>query len=64
MNLYSLEQLTRQHQNELIEEGLREAMVRQAHSSTEKRRFPLRLIRIVGAGLTTIVRQIAITLGF
>jgi hypothetical protein len=64
MNYYSMEQIARERQNKLVEEGLREARVRWAQRESGQRRFPLRLIRIVGAGFAIIVRQIAITLGF
>ena len=64
MNYYSLDQLARQRQNELVEEQLREARVRRAQRESGQRRYPLRLIRIVGAGLAGIIKQAALILGF
>lgn len=63
MNYYSLEQIARQHQGQLVEEQLREARVRRAQRESEQRRPPLRLIRIVGASLSAVIRQIALALG-
>lgn len=63
MNYYSLEQIARQHQGQLVEEQLREARVRRAQRESGQRRSPLRLIRIMGSSLSAVIRQVILTLG-
>jgi hypothetical protein len=64
MNHFSIDLLARQRQNELVEEGLREALLRRSRPALGQRHFALVLIQILGVGLAVIVTQIAQILGY